>query len=351
MPRKPQPRWDKGSSQYRVDINYKRHYLGRDLAEANKKFHMLMLVPKVNRSDLRIGELILQYKKDREEYFANNLSGWDRGRLALRLCDHMFRMMRVDDFGPLELRQMREWLLHGKDPKTDIKYDLCRNSINRRIGEVIAMLRWGVSLGIVGNDVWQRCKALAPLRAGKTTAKEPAPIGSASDEALKAVLDAVPESIANMLRLQNLTAARPGEIRELTPEDIDRSGAVWRCELAHHKTAHHDAKRIIFFGPEAQQILTPLLLKTKPGEPLFPNEDGRAYTKDSYPQAVRRACKKVGAEKFTPNMLRHKRLTEIEDNYDREAVQGVAGHKNLRTGDFYTKRGLKRAETIAAEKG
>jgi len=80
-------------------------------------------------------------------------------------------------------------------------------------------------------------------------------------------------SVKAMIELQELTGVRPGEVCGLKAEMIDRSGPVWRCELAKHKTAHRGKRRVLFFGAKAQAILAPFLLKRAPGKYLFQPSD------------------------------------------------------------------------------
>jgi len=62
-----------------------------------------------------------------------------------------------------------------------------------------------------------------------------------------------------MIRFQRLTAARPGEVCNLRPIDIDRSKHVWRYIPQTHKTEHFERQRVVFIGPQAQEVLAPYL--------------------------------------------------------------------------------------------
>jgi integrase len=64
-----------------------------------------------------------------------------------------------------------------------------------------------------------------------------------------------------MIRLQQLTGARGGEICIMRPCDIDRSGKIWLYKPVDHKTAHYGYDRTIYIGPRAQQELMPFLLR------------------------------------------------------------------------------------------
>ena len=71
-----------------------------------------------------------------------------------------------------------------------------------------------------------------------------------------------------MIRLQLLTAARPGEICAMKAAELVMSGRVWMYEPAQHKTQHRGHRRRIPLGPKAQEIVRPFLVGN-PAEPLF----------------------------------------------------------------------------------
>ena len=107
--------------------------------------------------------------------------------------------------------------------------------------------------------------------------------------------------------------------------DLDRSGDVWEYRPESHKTEHHGRQRIIYIGPQAQQILLPYLsvtprpiaspplkantVATRSNEHarrtgVQPSQRNRrkaqpkrvprtAYTRDSYQRAMARAVKKA----------------------------------------------------------
>ena len=89
-------------------------------------------------------------------------------------------------------------------------------------------------------------------------------------EVVKATLPFVSPQVSELIQLQRLTGARPGEMLALRPADVDRSGEVWFYRPEHHKTAHHGKTREIAIGPRGQRILAPYLAKTEPTDRCFP---------------------------------------------------------------------------------
>jgi site-specific recombinase XerD len=62
-----------------------------------------------------------------------------------------------------------------------------------------------------------------------------------------------------MIKLQQLTGMRPGEVVLMRRGDIDRRGEVWKYTPKEHKNEHHGLTREIAIGPRAQEILKPFL--------------------------------------------------------------------------------------------
>ncbi len=74
-----------------------------------------------------------------------------------------------------------------------------------------------------------------------------------------AVLPYVAPPVAAMIRLQMLTATRPGEIVVMRAIDIDMSGDVWVYEPHTHKNRWRGHRRQIMLGPKAKAIIRPFL--------------------------------------------------------------------------------------------
>jgi len=237
-------------------------------------------------------------------------------------------------------------------------------------------------------DVPAALSMVGGLRRGRTEAPETDPIQPVSDETVEATLVELPEVVADMVRLQRLTAARPAEICSLRPCDLDRSEEVWTYQPQKHKTQHHGKTRKIFIGPKGQAILlrylvrdaeshcfrpadskekrraaihakrkTPLSYGNKPGSkrakrgmPQAKWQPGDRYITDSYRRAIHRACDRAfphpelasinkadrtaeqqaeiqswqSSKRWSP--LRHSAATEIRAKFGLEEAQVILGH-------------------------
>lgn len=89
------------------------------------------------------------------------------------------------------------------------------------------MFKWAVTKEIAGAETYARLAALGGLKKGRTRARETPGVTVVEDADVDATIPYLPEIVADMVRFQRLTSARPGEVCSLRPCDIDRSGNVW----------------------------------------------------------------------------------------------------------------------------
>ena len=155
---------------------------------------------------------------------------------------------RVADFGPLALKAVREAMIQKK---------WCRSHINKQISRLKSMFRWGTEQEMVAGGIFHALLAVKGLKQGRTEAHESDPVRPVPDALVNAIQPYVAKQVWSMIRLMLLTGARPGEIVNLRPRDIEMTGEVWKCELTEHKTKHHGHTRTIYLGPQAQAVVTP----------------------------------------------------------------------------------------------
>ena len=149
---------------------------------------------------------------------------------------------------------------------------LCRRTINDRITLIRSVFKRGVTYKLVPANVWDELRALEPLAPGQTEARETKEIPPVPEEDMRAVLPHLPPTLAAMIEVQWLCAARPGEICQMRPMDIDRAGDVWFFKPRKHKNEHRGHSRTIRLGEKAQSILGPFLLRPKDWPMFSPKE-------------------------------------------------------------------------------
>ncbi|MFO0839577.1 MAG: site-specific integrase [Phycisphaerae bacterium] len=174
---------------------------------------------------------------------------------ATRQLQELYGMTRVADFGPTALKTVRQKMIGKK---------LSRRVVNFRVNRIRRVFKWGVENELVPPGVLHALQAVAPLRAGRSDAREIGPVRPVTEETVNAILPYVTPQVRAMIELQQLTGMRPNEVTAMRPVDIDRNQATWVYRPARHKTEHHGIERAIYLGPRARAIITPYLCR--PGE-------------------------------------------------------------------------------------
>jgi integrase len=333
---------------------------------------------------------------------------------ALRVLRDHYGETPAADFGPRSLRLLQSAMLMGS---ADRKAWSPR-TVNERVALILDMFRWAVAEEALQPAVHQALLTIKPVKG--IHRRKVMPVDQAAVDAVKPF---VSEQVWAVIQLQLTTGARPSELLELRPSAVDRTEAVWRIVVEKHKTAGKGKARTLYVGPQAQAILAPYLLRpaeaycfspseseqkrrehkhaarktplscgNKPGsnrsdDPL--NQPGDRYTRDSYRQAIWRACDKAwplpdelvelvrrGDEtpeewrarvsredwaaviawrrthRWNPYQLRHNYATNVRKHYGLEAAQILLGHCSARVTDaVYAERDQGKAVAIAAAIG
>jgi integrase len=327
---------------------------------------------------LTVSELILRYWLYAQRHYQRDgrpTRELDNIRHALRGVRDLYGHTPADQFGPVALKAVVRAMVDAA---------LCRNTVNFRTGKIRRLFRWAAENELVPPQVYQGLRAVAGLRRGRDGVRETEPVRPVPDAHVAAVLPHVSAPVRAMIQLQELTGMRPGEVTAMRGRDLDRSGAVWVYRPADHKTRHHGHERAVPLGPRAQDLLRPWLKGDldaycfSPADavaarnaarqrarrtPMTPSQARRRpkpnpqrpsrdrYDKNSYGQAVRRACEKAGVPHWHPNRLRHNAATRIRRGYGLEAARQVLGHRSGRVTEVYAEADLGRVVQIMAEIG
>lgn len=347
-------------------------------------------------------EVLAAYKRFADGYYVKN--GQPTGEVAaivsaMRVVKQLYGKLPADEFGPLKLQAVQQAM---------IRLGWSRKSINKQIGRVVRMFSWAESKEMIPRGQTAGLREVSGLHKGRTEARETGPVLPVSDEIVQQTLAHLPVVVADMVRIQRLTGARPEEVCMMRPCDIDTSGKAWSYTPESHKTEHHGKRRVVFIGPRAQAILRPYLLRpceaycfspadserkrraaqhearvvplnrgNRPGTNCKGSSGvGRHYTTDSYRRAIQRACEvafgmpeelrsapkgetseakvvrltKAGEwrEKncWAPNRLRHSAATEIRKQFGIEGAQVTLGHSTANVTEIYAERDLQKAAAI-----
>jgi integrase len=314
----------------------------------------------------------------------------DNIRYALRALRRLYGPLPVEEFGPKNLKLLRQSLASGgwlTDTETKVRENrgkplgMGRKALNQRVDHVRRMFRWAVGDELIPSELADRLDHVAPLTAGEHGVRETDDVPPVPEDDLAKTLPELPRILRAMVEVQLLTGARPGEITRLRPCDLIRSGEIdlgkgirtkvgqcWAVVPKQHKTAWRSHKRIILIGPQAQQILAPFL-KERPAEvPLFSPAEasadrgvkhkprrkrppGSQYGVRSYNRAVGRACKRAGVPVWHVNQLRHNAGTRLVEQFGWAIAQVVLGHSCERMTRVYALEDLKKAADALGKAG
>jgi integrase len=253
---------------------------------------------------ITIAELIAAYWTHAEAYYrkpdGTPTSEPAAIRHALRVLRRLYARTPAAEFGPLKLQALREEM---------IALGWARGTINKHVQRVVRMFKWCTNREMIPPHLHQALTTVDGLRAGRSAAKETAPVEPIADAHVAAVLPHVCPAVAAMIRLQRVTGMRSGEVVIMQRMDLDTAGPVWIYRPTSHKTEHHGHARVIHLGPDAQAILEPFLsIETPIHAFLFSpaaeasrgtrrgrggqrrRGPGTRYTVGSYRRAIARAC-------------------------------------------------------------
>jgi integrase len=374
----------------------------RVLAEWRANGFTSAKAPASDDNALSVAELLLLFVRWAEKHYRHPdgtlTSEFDDYCLSLRPLRELYALTPAAEFGPKRLKAVRDTMLRQpvtrkvkvKDPETGkvrwevkvLRVGLARKLINQRVGRIVRVFKWAVAEELVPPSVLEALRAVRGLQAGRTEAREGAPVGPVPEAFVEAVLPLVSGQVAAMIRLQALTGMRPGEVCRMRTIDIDATGPEWVYKPPRHKTAWRGKSRVIPLGPRAREILKPWLClgveeylfqpreamaalrarqraarkgKVQPSQRCRKRRPkkapGERYTPRSYGYAIERACKKAGVPPWNPNQLRHNHATEVRRRFGLEAAQVALGHSKADVTQVYAERDQALAERVAREIG
>ncbi len=397
MPRKNSPpkyRLHKARNCGVVTIDGKNHYLGRyGSPESHEKYSRLIaewshrsvacearrLPLPPEPKEFTINELILRYLDHAEGYYRKHGKPSDEFvniRCSLRPVKQLYGRTVAAEFNPRSLKVVRDAMIES---------GLARNTINNRVSRIRRMFRWATEEELISGGVYHGLGAVAGLKAGRTNARETAPVEPVPEEIVFATIDKLNPVVAAMVQVQLLTGMRPQDVRNLRTCDLDQTRDVWVYTCWTHKTEHHGHTRRVAIGPRAQLHLEPFLKPTNPevfvfspkdaaearrkmrrnGSPRTTNRSGHKkkrlealkrpprdqYTTASYRRAIARAAERAGVADWHPHQLRHTCATKVRQRFGLDSATIVLGHRHGVTTEIYAEADFNRAIEVMREMG
>jgi integrase len=406
--RVPNYRRHKPTGQAVVTLNGCDFYLGKwNTATSRKEYKRIVAEwlardgnpPSPSSDDLTVSELVAAYWRFAKRYYGplpSAQSSLPAIKSAIRHLKGLYGHTPARDFGPIALKAVRVQIVAS---------GVTRNGVNNAVDRIKRIFRWAVAEEMLPAASYQALTAVPGLARGHTNAPDKPPVTPVGDATVNATLNHLSAIVADMVRLQRLTGARPDEICRMRPDEIDRSGEVWQYKPMRHKTEHHGQPRVILIGPRAQEVLRPYLLRAADAYCFCPAESeakrradaharratplscgnrpgtnrkrrpkrtaGDGYDTWSYRRAIHRACDKINRtmlkearelgeqldddarlfHRWSPNRLRHAAATELRKRFGIEAAQLVLGHASPQTTLVYAERDLATASKFVQQVG
>jgi integrase len=270
------------------------------------------------------------------------------------------------EFGPIALRAVRQaWVDAG----------CCRRTCNQRAGRVKTMLKWAVAEELVPASVHEALLRVPGLQAGRTSAPDRPKVLPVSPEVVERTLPWLSPVLQAMVRVQQYTGMRPGEVCIMRPTDLDRSSLaidgvpIWVFRPSMHKGLWRGKSKAVVIGPKAQAVLLPFLDRAPDAYLFTPAESrggvrppgskrapGARWMNYAYANAIHWAIDRAnrhGEEipHWTPHQVRHQVATEVRAQYGLEASRNVLGHSDPGITLLYAERDLQAAAAIVAKLG
>lgn len=276
----------------------------------------------------------------------------------------------AEEFGPLALTAIRDEM---------IRLDWTRQHINQQIGRIRRIFDWAASIELIPPEKAYALRMLKPLRSGRSQRT----IQPVDDARITATVVELTPTVAGMVEFQRLTGCRPQDVCRMQITHIERtSPGLWHYRPPAHKNSWRGQSRVIPLGPRSIAIVLRQIgdrteghvfspaqaceehtakrkREAKPKYPSWVRKERRGpslavkdhYTVDNYGQAIERAAERAGVAHWTPNQLRHARLTEVRERHGLDAAQAIGGHRHASTTERYAKLQSTAADKVAEQEG
>jgi integrase len=149
---------------------------------------------------------------------------------AFTLLFELFPNVDTSSFSALNLLEFQQFL---------VSKEYCRNYCNKLVKLFRTVLNWGAQFDLVSYNLVYKLNRVKLLRFGQMQVRESKQRKNVPDDNIQAIIPHIKPVVADMLRLQLLSAMRPSEVCRMKPEEIDMDydGINWLYSPPKHKTA------------------------------------------------------------------------------------------------------------------
>lgn len=210
---------------------------------------------------------------------------------------------------------------------------LAARTINDRVAWIRSMVRWGVSMEMLGPERLAALQALPAVRPTQDGTVRRPPVGAADPADVEDAMPYLRGVTGDVVAWLRLTGARAGEAAALHAAYIERVDGLLFAAPPQHKTAWRGQETAIAMGPRATEIVERRL---RPGLHVFRTHSGGSYSSSTLTQAIRRGVQRALADgsirrPWSAHQLRHLACTECSSIAGEQVAQRLLRHRHART--------------------
>lgn len=297
------PYFRKSRDRWYVQFNGRDVNLGKDRAEAMKKWHAMMAGQHTPKARMTVKKLALEFLTWTKANKAVSTYKWYRHFLK-SFCRHHPGLM-VADLKPMHVAR---WL-------DATKY--IDNTGNCAVRCVSRCFNWAAEMGVIPENPIKGIKR--PSAQGREC--------NLTDAQWDKVVESCSDEFRDYLIVLRETGCRPQEIRAVEARHVVRDGWTWTFPVSESKGKRR--ARVVVLNEQARAITQRLMLKY-PSGPLFRNTNGKPWTKSSINCRFRRLSKRLGFRVFA-YMARHLFCTSaLMNGVEVATVATLMGHSDLK---------------------
>lgn len=300
------PFFKKQKKAWYVHHQGKQVHLGKDKAEAFKKWHRLVAGEEPMQPSVKVADLLGLFLDWSEEQQAE--ATYQQYQYFLTRFAKHIGPLKLQALKPFHLSRWVEKEFKGRSPTTQ----------HHAVRRVKRVFNWALDQGLIASNPLRRVKAPTPR-------SRDCYIHPEQWDSLLSKIDAE-DPFLDLLLILRETGCRPLEAREVEARHFDRDLRAWCFPVEESKGKKH--ARTVPLNSTALAITQRLVLKY-PAGPIFRNLDGQPWTKDAVVLRFQRLTKKLSFS-ASAYAIRHTFITDaLINGVDPVTLSKIVGHRDL----------------------
>lgn len=343
----------KASGQYAVCIARKTHYLGKDKAAAQAKYHQLMVDSNVSKQSKKkstpmpyrhLCNLFLD-----DDYMQHEISrfSYNDYRNTLNLFCSMFPGIKTNEIDLTVINKFKRFLLTQKDQgPIKKKKGVSLKRAKKHIMYVKRVINWALE-----SETLTPSAVSFPKLRREILPRKKLPVFLSRDEITRLLSyeDNIPKFCSHKARaniIRTLMVARfilcsgrrIQEVVNLKKKHFNFNTKPKTYQLIGHKTEKSDPKaKVPVLSHEAYKIIKPITDKLQDNDYVFHDENGNQLKITALSQCFKKILKKLNIKNVAFKELRHSFATHmLMCGATLKEVQEFLGHSSVKTTEIYT---------------